>query len=113
MYYIHPLAKPELNWGLIIMQMVSTLLQVQDLGSKADCAKPLHVVASINHPKTKDVAQHLSREAQKLGSCCTVDLLLPDELSSGVLTQARLPKDRYVLYYILGSVTLLFHMACH
>lgn len=64
-------------------------MQIQDLTGVEGRQKPLHVVAPINNPRSEDVAQHLVTEGFRVGMPCTMDLLLPSELSSGVLTQVN------------------------
>eukprot|EP00803_Ostreobium_quekettii_P003897 evm.model.scf_1298.2 EVM.evm.TU.scf_1298.2 scf_1298:4839-10953(-) len=85
-------------------QVLSTVLQIEDLNSKRMEAKPIHVVATINQPRTKDVANHLVGASRKNGSRSSLDLLLPAELSSGVLTQvAAQPRLLHVVRDLMNA----------
>lgn len=68
-------------------QVISSLMQIQDLASAQNLESSIHVVAPITNPKNEEVANHLISEGQKVGMKCSTDLILPSELSSGVLTQ--------------------------
>eukprot|EP00803_Ostreobium_quekettii_P010129 evm.model.scf_531.3 EVM.evm.TU.scf_531.3 scf_531:13935-21183(-) len=93
----------ELDASTADAQVLSTVLQIEDLSSKTTRTKPLHVVATINEPRTKEVATHLVAEANRTGVRSSVDLLLPDELSSGVLTQvAAQPKLSHVVQDLMN-----------
>lgn len=81
-------------------------MQIQDLTAGLKRKKPIHVVAPINNPRSQEVAEHLVTEGLRVGMPCSMDLLLPSELSSGVLTQV----NACTLYFNLWSGYLLTNL---
>lgn len=77
------------NLACVSEQVISSLMQIQDLANDQMLDDPIHVVAPISSPKSLEVANYLISEGQRVGMKCTTDLILPSELSSGVLTQVR------------------------
>ncbi|GMH41923.1 hypothetical protein BSKO_09842 [Bryopsis sp. KO-2023] len=85
-------------------QVISSLMQVQDLATKASREVPIHVVAPVNNPKSQEVAESLVSEGIRERMPCTMDLILPEEMSSGVLTQvAAVPRLDMVFKDLLDS----------
>ncbi|KAL3157123.1 hypothetical protein ABBQ38_001368 [Trebouxia sp. C0009 RCD-2024] len=108
-------------------QVVSSLVQLQDLASHSDRTDPLHVIAPVNHPRTLELinfvtkqscsravtGQHVigavkavtgdpqhashgdsgSSRGQDESMALNVDVLLPDELLSGLLTQVSVQPE--------------------
>ncbi|GMH36546.1 hypothetical protein BSKO_04414 [Bryopsis sp. KO-2023] len=97
-------------------QVVSTLLQIQNLMKESHRTKkePLHLVAAVNHPTSQEVARRLVENPPKHpegDKPCTMDIILPQELSSGVLTQvAASPKLNLVFKDLLNSEGVELHI---
>ena len=129
----------SLQRGSFLLQVVSSLVQLQDLASYSSRSEPLHVIASVHHPRTLELINyvtqhtcstgvsgqkvigavkaatgdphhashgaHVSRQGlEHVGGdalsksapqrvALSVDMLLPDELLSGLLTQVSVQPE--------------------
>ncbi|KAL3151949.1 hypothetical protein ABBQ32_001075 [Trebouxia sp. C0010 RCD-2024] len=71
--------------------MLSTLMQVQDfLRSHRTRSKAAHLVTTITHPETTEVANHLISQGDNV---LTAELVHPEELMSGLLSQVAAEPD--------------------
>lgn len=105
-------------------------MQLQDLASHSDRTEPLHVIAPVNHPRTLELINYVTKQScskavsghQAIGAvkavtgdpqytshggdsvssrghehaesvALNVDVLLPDELLSGLLTQVAVQPE--------------------
>ncbi|DBB16525.1 TPA: hypothetical protein ACH3X3_014790 [Trebouxia sp. C0006] len=71
--------------------MLSTLMQVQDfLHTYRTRSKSAHLVTTIAHPETTEVANHLIGQGDNV---LTAELVHPEELMSGLLSQVAAEPD--------------------
>lgn len=71
--------------------MLSTLMQVQDfLQTYRTRSKAAHLVTTIAHPETTEVANHLIGQGDNV---LTAELVHPEELMSGLLSQVAAEPD--------------------
>lgn len=71
--------------------MLSTLMQVQDfLHTHRTRSKAAHLVTTIAHPETTEVANHLIGQGDNV---LTAELVHPEELMSGLLSQVAAEPD--------------------
>ncbi len=95
-------------------QLLSALFLVQELAAEAE--RRVHVVAKVTHANSKTIAQKFIKQLSNL-THITYELLLPEQITSAVLTQVGkrhmncrncnfLPFRRH-LYRRLGS-----HSSC-
>ena len=102
-------------------------MQLQDLASHSGRTEPLHVIAPVNHPRTLELINYVTKQScstavtgqqvigavkavtgdpqyvfhgdsvgsrgQGEGVALNVDVLLPDELLSGLLTQVSVQPE--------------------
>jgi len=71
--------------------LLFALIQVQEHVMHVRRRRPLHVVSTVRHPETLVVADHIVREVGK--GCITAELIDPDELVSGIITQVAANPD--------------------
>ncbi|KAL0031396.1 hypothetical protein WJX79_008726 [Trebouxia sp. C0005] len=102
-------------------QVVASLIQLQDLAVESGRTTPLHVVAPVRHPRTIELINYITSHSHKAagnsrkdfgavkaltanqrgtkgregrqGVVMDVDVLLPDELLSGLLTQVSVQPE--------------------
>ena len=115
----------------LLLQVVSSLVQLQDLASHSSRGEPLHVIASVHHPRTLELinyvtqhtcstgpagqkvisatgdphhashgdhvsnqgSKHVGRDGSNQEAALSVDMLLPYELLSGLLTQVSVQPE--------------------
>lgn len=73
--------------------LLFALIQVQEFlqNNEVERRRPLHVVSTVRHPETLVVADHIVRDVGK--GCITAELIDPDELVSGIITQVAANPD--------------------
>lgn len=71
--------------------MISSIVQIQDIidlqKHKLKSIKPINIVAPIASVRTKSVAETLIKMGNINSKNLTLDVLLPREMTSGIMTQ--------------------------